>query len=186
MVLLPEPWKKYHFGGKRGTIHLVKIPMEQWYNTLWITTQKLPPQQKLLPQYGMVTSNTSECINSMIDDYRSDGCTDLLEGILQKMMEKISENRKQQTQQNTTTRTTNNNKSNNTTQQEQEQQQTQQNTTKPNNKTRTNTTKPKQEQQTTTRTTNNNKNNKTQQQEQQQQTQQQQEQQTTIFIQKHP
>ena len=65
--------------------YLVKI--------LWITTQKLPPQQKLLPQYGMVISNTSECINSMIDDYRSDGCTDLLEGILQKMMEKISENR---------------------------------------------------------------------------------------------
>ena len=29
----------------------------------------------------------------MIDDYRSDGRTDLLEGILQKMTEKISENR---------------------------------------------------------------------------------------------
>ena len=41
----------------------------------------------------MVTSNTSECINSMIDDHRSDGWTDLLEGILCKMMEKISENR---------------------------------------------------------------------------------------------
>ena len=29
----------------------------------------------------------------MIDDYRSDGWTDLLEEILQKMMEKIRENR---------------------------------------------------------------------------------------------
>ena len=40
----------------------------------------------------MVTSNTSECINSMIDVYRSDGWTDLLKGILQKMTSKISEN----------------------------------------------------------------------------------------------
>ena len=39
-----------------------------------------------------MTSNTSECINSMIDDYRSEGWTHLLEGILQKMVEKISEN----------------------------------------------------------------------------------------------
>ena len=31
----------------------------------------------------------------MIDDYRSDGGTDLLEGILQQMTEKISENRQQ-------------------------------------------------------------------------------------------
>ena len=44
-------------------------------------------------QYGVVTSNTSECINSMINDYHSEGWTDLLEGILWKMAEKISENR---------------------------------------------------------------------------------------------
>ena len=31
---------------------------------------------------SMVTSNTCECINSMIDDYRTEGWTDLLEGIL--------------------------------------------------------------------------------------------------------
>ena len=43
----------------------------------------------------MVTSNTSECINSIIDDYRSEGWTDLLEGVLWKMAEKISENRQQ-------------------------------------------------------------------------------------------
>ena len=47
------------------------------------------------PRYGVVTSNTSECINSMIDDYRSEGWTDLLEGVLWKKAEKISENRQQ-------------------------------------------------------------------------------------------
>ena len=57
------------------------------YNMEVTTTTGLPPW------YGVVTSNTSEFINSMIDDYRSDGWTDLLEGILQKMTEKINENR---------------------------------------------------------------------------------------------
>ena len=47
----------------------------------------------LSPQYGVFTSNMSECINSMIDDYRSEGWTDLLEGILRRMAEKICENR---------------------------------------------------------------------------------------------
>ena len=28
----------------------------------WVTTWKLPPQQQLPPQYGVVTSNTSESI----------------------------------------------------------------------------------------------------------------------------
>ena len=58
-----------------------------------ITTWKLPPQQQLPSWSSVVTSNTSDCINSMIDDYRSGGLTDLLEGILQKMTEKTSENR---------------------------------------------------------------------------------------------
>ena len=49
--------------------------------------------QRLPPRYGMVTSNTSECINSIIDKYRSEGWTGLLEGTLCKMTEKISENR---------------------------------------------------------------------------------------------
>ena len=49
--------------------YLEKLPMEQWHNIQWITTQKLSPQHQLPLQYGVVTSNTSECINSMIDDY---------------------------------------------------------------------------------------------------------------------
>ena len=69
--------------------YLEKIPMEQWCNMQWITTCKLPLQHCLPSWYGVVTSNMSECINSMIDDYRSEGWTDLL----QKMAEKISENR---------------------------------------------------------------------------------------------
>ena len=73
--------------------YLEKLPMEQWHNMKWIMTQQLPPQHQLAPWYGVVTSNTNESINSMIDDSRSEGWTDLLEGILQKMMEKISENR---------------------------------------------------------------------------------------------
>ena len=36
---------------------------------------------------------TSECINSMINDYHSEGWTDLLEGTLWKMAEKTCENR---------------------------------------------------------------------------------------------
>ena len=73
--------------------YLDNIDMEHWHNMQWIKTQKFPPEAQLPPRYGVVTSNTSECINSMIDDYRSEGWTDLLEGVLQKMAEKISENR---------------------------------------------------------------------------------------------
>ena len=73
--------------------YLDNIDMELWPNTQWIKTQKYPPEVRLPPRYGVVTSNTSECINSMIDDYRSEGWTDLLEGVLWKMAEKISEDR---------------------------------------------------------------------------------------------
>ena len=75
--------------------YLDKIPMEHWHNTQWIKTWKFPSGDRLPPRYCMVTSNTSECINSMTDDYRSEGWTDLLERVLQKMVEKISENRQQ-------------------------------------------------------------------------------------------
>ena len=44
--------------------YLERIPMEQWHNMQWLTTQKLPPQQQCSPWYGVVTSNTSECFNS--------------------------------------------------------------------------------------------------------------------------
>ena len=75
--------------------YLDNIDMEHWCNIQWIKTWKYPPEARLPPRYGVVTSNTSECINSMIDDNRSERWTDLLEGVLQKMPEKISENRQQ-------------------------------------------------------------------------------------------
>ena len=62
--------------------NLEKIPMEQWHNRHWITTWNLPPQHQQPLWNGVMTSNMSECINSMIDEYRSEGWTDLLEGIL--------------------------------------------------------------------------------------------------------
>ena len=76
-----------------GYEYLENIAMEHWCNTQWMKTWKFPPEARLPPRYGVVTSNTSECINSMIDDCRSEGWTDLLEGVLWKMAEKISENR---------------------------------------------------------------------------------------------
>ena len=51
--------------------YLENISMEHWHNTQWIKKWKYPPGSRLPPRYGVVTSNTSECINSMIDDYRS-------------------------------------------------------------------------------------------------------------------
>ena len=56
--------------------------MEYWCNMQWIKTQKYQLGARLPPRYSVVTSNTSECINSMIDDYRSEGWTDFLEGVL--------------------------------------------------------------------------------------------------------
>ena len=38
-------------------------PMDQWHNMQWITTREYPPHHWLSPQYGVVTSNTRECIN---------------------------------------------------------------------------------------------------------------------------
>ena len=62
--------------------YLEKITMEQWCNMQMDYNMEVSTTTVIPPQYGVVTSNTSECINSMIDDYRSDGWTDLLEGIL--------------------------------------------------------------------------------------------------------
>ena len=73
--------------------YLENIPMEHSCNMQWIKTCKYQLGARLPPRYGVVTSSTSECINSMIEDYRSEGWTDLLEGVLQNMAEKISENR---------------------------------------------------------------------------------------------
>ena len=40
---------------------------------------------------GIVTSNTSECINSMIEEYQGESWPDLLEGVLCHMTQRISD-----------------------------------------------------------------------------------------------
>ena len=54
-------------------VYLDNIPIEHWHNTQWIKTWKFPLEARLPPRHGVVTSNTSECINSIIDDYKSEG-----------------------------------------------------------------------------------------------------------------
>ena len=60
--------------------YLLKIPITHWWNTQWEITRELPLPERLPSRYGVVTSNTSECINAMIEDYRSEGWTELVEG----------------------------------------------------------------------------------------------------------
>ena len=55
--------------------------------------EEVTTNTEIATQVWHVTSNISECINSMIENYRSEGWTDLLVGALHKMTEKISENR---------------------------------------------------------------------------------------------
>ena len=38
----------------------------------WVTTRKVPHPQRLPAQYRIVTLNVSECMNSMIEEYRSE------------------------------------------------------------------------------------------------------------------
>ena len=53
---------------QREIEYLAKIPNTKWQSTQWSTTRKFPMPQRLPAWYGIVTSNTSELINSMIDE----------------------------------------------------------------------------------------------------------------------
>ena len=53
---------------ERAFDYLARIPITQWQNMQWITMRKLPIPERLPGQYGIVTSYTSESINSMIDE----------------------------------------------------------------------------------------------------------------------
>ena len=52
---------------------------------------KIP--QRLPARYGIVTSNTSQWTNSMIEEYQGESWTDLLEGVLHHMTQRISDKR---------------------------------------------------------------------------------------------
>ena len=75
--------------------YLGKILITQWQNTQCVTTRKLPQPQKLPALYGIVTLNMSKCINSMIEEYRSESRTELLEGTLHHMTQRISDKRQE-------------------------------------------------------------------------------------------
>ena len=47
--------------------------------------KETPQPQRLPAQYGIVTLNVSKCINSMIEEYRSESRTELLEGTFHHM-----------------------------------------------------------------------------------------------------
>ena len=57
------------------------ILITQGQNKQWVLTRKQPVPQRLPAHYGIVTSNISEHINSMIEEYQGESWTDLLEGI---------------------------------------------------------------------------------------------------------
>ena len=61
-------WMKLQEQSERAFNYLTKIPITQWQNMQWITTRKIPLPERLPAWYGIVTSNTSESINSMIDE----------------------------------------------------------------------------------------------------------------------
>ena len=78
---------------ERAFKYLAKFPIGQWWNTQWITTIKSPIPERLLARNGIVTSNTSESISSMIDELQSEGWAELLEGTLCHMTQKIGDKR---------------------------------------------------------------------------------------------
>ena len=78
---------------ERAYEYLLKIPIAHWWNTQWEITRKVPLPERLPSRYGVVTSNTSECINSMIEDYRSEGWTEMVKGMLCHMTQRISNER---------------------------------------------------------------------------------------------
>ena len=72
-----------------------KTPTTQWQNMQWIATRKFPIPLRLPTQNEIVTSNTSELINSMIDELQCEGWTESLEGTLHHMAQKISDKRRE-------------------------------------------------------------------------------------------
>ena len=47
---------------------------------------------RIPPRYGIIMLNASECINSMIDEYRNEGWMELTDGLLHDMTTRISTN----------------------------------------------------------------------------------------------
>ena len=69
------------------------LGITQWWNSQWVTTRKFPLPQRLPAQYQIVTFNTSECINSMTEEYWGESWMESLDGTLHLMMQRISNKR---------------------------------------------------------------------------------------------
>ena len=80
-------FRAVHAASPPACSYLVKIPPQLWRSSEWLQDTDLPPR------FGITTSNTSECVNSMINAYRSEGWMELLEALLHHMTHMISENR---------------------------------------------------------------------------------------------
>jgi MULE transposase domain len=70
---------------KAALDYLLAIENKRWRTTAWAQDESLPPR------YGIVTSNTSESLNSMFNEFRQGSWFDTVTGILNKMSDRISE-----------------------------------------------------------------------------------------------
>jgi transposase-like protein len=68
--------------------YLMGIPREKWRTTTWVAEERLPRR------YGIVTSNTSECTNSMLLECRLLCWMEAIERILLIITTRIDDNRK--------------------------------------------------------------------------------------------
>ena len=62
-VMEEEYLQKIHARKKAAIEYLSKIPLHEWHSTEWVQNSDLPPC------FGILMSNTSESINSMIDKH---------------------------------------------------------------------------------------------------------------------
>ena len=76
-----------HAVSPRACRYLLEIPPSKWRSSEWLQDTNLPPR------FGITTSNSSECVNSMIDAYRNEGYMELVEGLLHHMTQMISRHR---------------------------------------------------------------------------------------------
>jgi len=63
--------------------------IENVNDTYWRSTSWLQTENKLPPRFGIVTSNTSECVNSMLADAHAVGWLEAIERIVDIMSTRI-------------------------------------------------------------------------------------------------
>jgi hypothetical protein len=75
-------------------IRNTKLEAADWYiksvEDIWHSTEWMDLRRNLPPRYGIVTSNTSECVNNMFDDARNVGWLEAIVRIVDIMSTRIS------------------------------------------------------------------------------------------------